>query len=150
MPASNATEDIIGGTYRVISLIGEGGMGTVFAVEHIVLQKQFALKMLSKGNFTPTDWQRFQNEAQSMAHLKHNNIIQVTDLGIHNNQYPYYVMELLQGKSLGQKIKARGRLSLKDALNIFRQVAEALAFVHEHGIIHRDIKPDNIMLESYK
>ncbi|MBP6350538.1 MAG: protein kinase [Candidatus Obscuribacter sp.] len=148
MPASNATEDIIGGTYRVISLIGEGGMGTVFAVEHIILQKQFALKMLSKGNFTPTDWQRFQNEAQSMAHLKHNNIIQVTDLGIHNNQYPYYVMELLQGKSLGQKIKARGRLSLKDALNIFRQVAEALAFVHDHGIIHRDIKPDNIMLES--
>ncbi|MBK7838125.1 MAG: hypothetical protein IPJ49_10705 [Candidatus Obscuribacter sp.] len=53
MPASNATEDIIGGTYRVISLIGEGGMGTVFAVEHIILQKQFALKMLSKGNFTP-------------------------------------------------------------------------------------------------
>lgn len=148
MPASNATEDIIGGTYRVISLIGEGGMGTVFAVEHIILQKKFALKILSKGNFTPTDWQRFKNEAQSMAHLKHNNIIQVTDLGIHNNQYPYYVMELLQGKSLGQKIKARGRLSLKDALNIFRQVAEALAFVHDHGIIHRDIKPDNIMLES--
>lgn len=148
MPGSNATEDIIGGTYRVISLIGEGGMGTVFAVEHVILQKQFALKMLSKGNFTPTEWQRFQNEAQSMAHLKHNNIIQVTDLGIHNNKYPYYVMELLQGKSLGQKIKARGRLSLKDALNIFRQVAEALAFVHDHGIIHRDIKPDNIMLES--
>jgi len=148
MPASIELEDIIGGTYRVISLIGEGGMGKVFAVEHIILQKQFALKILSMGNFTPTDWQRFRNEAQSMAHLKHNNIIQVTDLGIHDNQYPYYVMELLQGKSLGQKIKARGRLSLKDALNIFRQVAEALAFVHDNGIIHRDIKPDNIMLET--
>lgn len=138
---------VIGQTYKVLSHVGEGGMGTVYAVEHLLMHKKLALKLLTSPDISPTSWQRFRQEATALARFPHANIVQITDMGIESERFPYYVMELLSGQSLRDKLKARGRLKTIETIDIFIQLSEALAFVHDGGIIHRDIKPDNIMLE---
>lgn len=139
---------VIGQTYKVLAHLGSGGMGTVYAVEHLLMHKQLALKLLTTPDISPTSWQRFRQEATALARFPHANIVQITDMGIEGERFPYYVMELLSGQSLRDKLKARGRLKTIETIDIFIQLAEALAFVHDGGIIHRDIKPDNIMLET--
>ena len=124
-------------------------MGAIFEVEHVIMGKHFALKLLTKSDIAETDWLRFKQEAQTLAKLQHANIVQVSDLGIHQaggKSYPFYVMELLAGESLKQRLKVCGRMGAREAVAIFEKIAKALALVHEKGIIHRDIKPDNIML----
>lgn len=138
---------IIGQNYKVLSHVGEGGMGTVYAVEHLLMHKKLALKLLTSPDISPNSWQRFRQEATALARFPHANIVQITDMGIEGERFPYYVMELLSGQSLRDKLKARGRLKTIETIDIFIQLSEALAFVHDGGIIHRDIKPDNIMLE---
>lgn len=143
------TGTVIGGSYRLLKCLGEGGMGAIFEVEHVIMGKHFALKLLTKSNIAETDWLRFKQEAQTLSKLQHANIVQVSDLGIHQageKKFPFYVMELLQGESLKQRLKVCGRMGAREAVAIFENVAKALALVHEKGIIHRDIKPDNIML----
>ena len=139
---------VIGQTYKVLAHLGSGGMGTVYAVEHVLMHKELALKLLTTPDISPTSWQRFRQEATALARFPHANIVQITDMGIEAERFPYYVMELLSGQSLRDKLKARGRLKTIETIDIFIQLAEALAFVHDGGIIHRDIKPDNIMLET--
>ncbi|MBI5172457.1 MAG: protein kinase [Candidatus Melainabacteria bacterium] len=143
------TGTVIGGSYRLLKCLGEGGMGAIFEVEHVIMGKHFALKLLTKSNIAETDWLRFKQEAQTLSKLQHANIVQVSDLGIHQageKKFPFYVMELLQGESLKQRLKVCGRMGAREAVALFENVAKALALVHEKGIIHRDIKPDNIML----
>ncbi len=143
------TGTVIGGSYRLLKCLGEGGMGAIFEVEHVIMGKHFALKLLTKSNIAETDWLRFKQEAQTLSKLQHANIVQVSDLGIHQageKKFPFYVMELLQGESLKQRLKVCGRMGAREAVAIFESVARALALVHDKGIIHRDIKPDNIML----
>ena len=141
-----ALNELIGGSYRVLEFIGEGGMGLVYKVEHIHMNKILALKVLKTEHLSENVWKRFRLEAQAISRLDHANIIKIYDMNQTPDGRPFYTMELLAGESLADYLQEQQRLPLDQALPIFRQVCSALAYAHERGIIHRDIKPGNIML----
>ncbi len=143
-----AQSTIVENKYQVLSLIGEGGMGAIYKVHHMQLRKDMALKTFASRNLSSESWHRFQREAQSIAKLKHKNIVEVFDFGIIQNELPYYTMTLLKGESLAERIAREGPLTPERALQVFLQAAEALAHAHRHNIVHRDIKPGNIFLED--
>ncbi|MBU6452848.1 MAG: protein kinase [Cyanobacteria bacterium REEB67] len=145
--ALTGVNDIIDSKYRVLSLLGEGGMGSVYRVRHLLLNKEMALKTFRRASLSPDVWQRFQREAQTIARLTHLNIVQVFDFGIAEGNKPYYTMALLEGESLAERIKRQKRLSLREALPVFDAVAGALSHAHKLGIVHRDVKPANIFLD---
>jgi len=126
-------------------------MGAIYKAYHMLLQKEVALKTFRARNLSPESWQRFQREAQSIAKLKHKNIVDVFDCGIATgitDAMPYYTMELLTGRSLAEVLKECGPISPAVALPIFSKVADALAHSHRQNIVHRDIKPANIFLSE--
>ncbi len=139
-------DSVIGGTYRIISQIGIGGMGVVYLVEQTSLHKQFALKVLAPNRVNEQNWLRFKAEAKTMAALNHPSFVKVYDLGVHEGSTPYYAMDYLKGRSLEEVLVDEGPLKLEQAVNIFIEVLNGLAYAHRNGIIHRDIKPANIML----
>jgi serine/threonine protein kinase len=141
-----ALDELIGGTYRVLEFIGEGGMGLVYRVEHVHMNKILALKVLKTEHLSENLWKRFRLEAQAISRLDHANIIRIYDMNQTLDGRPFYTMELLSGQSLADYLQEHQRLAVSQALPIFRQVCSALAYAHECGIIHRDIKPGNIML----
>jgi serine/threonine protein kinase len=145
--ALTGVNDIIDSKYRVLSLLGEGGMGSVYRVRHLLLDKEMALKTFRRATLSPDVWQRFQREAQAIARLTHLNIVQVFDFGIAEGNAPYYTMALLEGESLAERIKEQKQLSLREVLPIFVAVAGALNHAHKLGIVHRDVKPANIFLD---
>ncbi len=122
-----AAGTIIDQKYEIIGLIGEGGMGAVYRVNHLLLKKEMALKTFRSHGLSQSAWPRFQREAQAIAKLKHKNIIGVFDFGIAQEQIPYYTMERLSGESLASRLAARGPLEPVEALNIFVMAAEAMA-----------------------
>ena len=134
------------GNYRVSRELGRGGMGMVYAAEHVQLGRPAALKMLlPQLSADPTIVQRFFNEARAASAIEHPGIVAVYDYGTHTNGGAYIVMELLKGESLQQRL-SRGPMSPQEAASIVAQVAGALAAAHARGIVHRDLKPDNIFL----
>ena len=134
------------GDYRLLRKLGEGGMGAVYEAEHLKLERHVALKVLpQKFTNDPAFLERFQREAKSAAALNHTNIIQLYDIG-EDRGHHFFGMEFVDGESAQDRLDREGKLSLEWALHIVRGVAEALRYAHQHGIIHRDIKPDNIML----
>lgn len=137
---------IFGGSYKIIDFIGEGGMGLVYKVEHMLMAKILALKILKTECLTEAIWKRFQAEGKAIARLDHANIVRIYDMSQTDDGVPFYTMDLLVGDSLADYLQDNGRLDQSDALPIFRQICAGLAYAHEHGIIHRDIKPGNIML----
>ncbi len=141
-----ALNELIGGSYRVLEFIGEGGMGLVYKVEHIHMNKILALKVLKTEQLSENVWKRFRLEAQAISRLDHANIVKIYDMNQTPDGRPFYTMELLSGESLADYLQEHQRLPINLALPIFRQVCSALAYAHERGIIHRDIKPGNIML----
>lgn len=141
-----SNDTVIGGTYRIISQIGMGGMGVVYLVEQTSLHKQFALKVLAPDLVNEQNWLRFKAEAKTMAALNHPSFVNVYDLGIHAGSTPFYAMDYLNGRSLEEILVDEGPLKLKPALNIFIEVLNGLAYAHRNSIVHRDIKPANIML----
>ncbi|CAN5612497.1 hypothetical protein BH11CYA1_BH11CYA1_38850 [soil metagenome] len=136
----------IGGTYRVLGFIGQGGMGFVYKVEHMMMAKVLALKILRSEQVSEEVWKRFRIEAQAIARLDHANVVRIYDMSQTEAGLPYYTMDLLDGESLADYLDEYYRLSVREALPIFRQVCAGLAYAHDRGIIHRDIKPGNIML----
>jgi serine/threonine protein kinase len=136
----------IGGTYRVLDFIGQGGMGFVYKVEHLMMAKVLALKVLRSEQVSEEVWKRFRIEAQAIARLDHANVVRIYDMSQTEAGLPYYTMDLLVGESLADYLDEYYRLPVKEALPIFRQVCAGLAYAHDRGIIHRDIKPGNIML----
>ena len=148
MPDSNQEDKsvVVGESYRIKSLIGEGGMGNVFRAEHLIIHKEYALKMLAPDQITQDNWNRFQAEGKAIAKLNHPNIVKIYNMGVDQTGFPYYVMDLLDGVSLHELIHANKTPDYADLLLIFVQMASALSYAHSKGIIHRDIKPSNIMI----
>jgi len=146
-----AEPDLIGsevdGRYRVIELIGEGGMGKVYLAEHIEIGKRVALKVLHPSYSRMPDLvERFRREARAASKIGHPNIVDVTDSGTTADGSVYFVMEYLEGVELGSVIEREGPLDVARALKITGQICRALAAAHREGIIHRDLKPENIYL----
>ncbi|MBS1990441.1 MAG: serine/threonine protein kinase [Cyanobacteria bacterium SZAS LIN-3] len=139
---------VIGGTYRIVKRIGQGGMGEVYLAEHDGLKKNFALKVIPADQVTEIGWLRFQTEAKSVAKLNHPNLVKVSDLGMHEGCLPFYAMEYVEGKSMADLLQTQGPMPLKTALSIFDQICDGLDYSHRNGIIHRDVKPANIMLSK--
>ncbi|CAN5193346.1 hypothetical protein BH10CYA1_BH10CYA1_55550 [soil metagenome] len=137
---------ILGGRYQVISCLGRGGMGVVYKVKQFFLDKELALKTISKQCLTETSIRRFQQEAITSFAIDHPNVIMVNDFGLLDDDTPFLVMELLDGETLGDRLKVCSRLSVDDAIALFIQVCFGMSYAHSKGIVHRDIKPTNIML----
>jgi serine/threonine protein kinase len=135
------------GNYRVLSLLGEGGMGAVYLAEHPGIGRRVAVKVLHK-QFTGDEQLlgRLLNEARAANAIRHPNIIEILDSGMREDGVPYLVMELLEGESLGQRIRRAGRLAIEDTIAFTLQTASALGAAHKKGIVHRDLKPDNLFI----
>jgi serine/threonine protein kinase len=147
--------DIIGRTlartYQIERLLGGGGMGAVYAARHVRTGGIFAVKVLHRETAADAEiYKRFQDEARTVSALRHPHIVQVTDFDRDDDATPFIVMELLEGEDLYQRLCRVGTLPLDQVLDIGRQVGSALHAAHEKGIIHRDIKPQNIFLTRHE
>ena len=136
----------LGGRYQVISCLGHGGMGVVYHVIQMFLNKELALKTIDKRGISEEVMRRFQKEARTAFAVKHPNIIAVDDFGLLDDQTPFLVMELIRGETLSEKLKRKTSLSINEAIPMFMQICVGLAYAHELGVVHRDIKPSNIMI----
>lgn len=135
------------GRYRVESVLGQGGMGMVFKGLQTSVQRPIALKTLHPQlAMAATFFERFKREAEVASRLHHPNIITIFDFGKTDDGLCYYVMEMLEGESLRQRIKRDGPLTLREAAAIIEQCAAGVAHAHHSQVIHRDLKPHNIML----
>jgi len=134
--------------YEIVRPLGIGGSADVYEAEHLDLGRRVALKIVRCGaHETDETLARFRREARTSGSLRHPNIADVFDVGYTEDGSPYLVMELLNGESLGAWI-TRGPLSIDAAVEVGTQLADALAFVHMNGILHRDVKPDNIVMHQ--
>ena len=143
----NLEGKILGNRYEIIEKVGNGGMATVYKATDLVLKRYVAVKVLRDEFTTDEEFiKRFETEAQSAARLVHANIVSIFDVGVDNGIY-YIVMELIQGKTLKEIIvEERGPLPWKWSVNVAIQIASALEMAHKNNIIHRDIKPHNIII----
>jgi serine/threonine-protein kinase len=137
---------VIRGKYRIVRLLGRGGMGTVYLAEHIMLGRQRALKFISSELAQDAQFlRRFRREAQAAIELRHPNVVEVVDLDQAEDGSPYIAMEFVEGTDLSHALRA-GAFPLERALAITRGVALGLGAAHDKNIIHRDVKPENILL----
>ncbi|MBI2389199.1 MAG: protein kinase [Deltaproteobacteria bacterium] len=138
---------ILGGKYRAIRVLGEGGMGTVYECEHVQLHRKVAVKVLHPTQAKKkASVARFQNEAHVAGAIGHPNICEIYDMGELEDSSPFLVMELLQGETLADRIASEGALPFDDIIDVIGQVLSGLIAAHDKGIIHRDIKPENVFL----
>jgi serine/threonine-protein kinase len=141
-----SANQIIQGRYRLESVLGKGGMGSVWRAEHLQLKSIVAVKRLDESIASnPEALARFEREARASAALRSPNVVQVFDYGV-DDGVAFIAMELLQGESLADRIRRLGRLSPADTLWIFTDVLRAIGKAHAAGIVHRDLKPDNIFI----
>jgi tRNA A-37 threonylcarbamoyl transferase component Bud32 len=136
------------GSYRIISLLGEGGMGAVYLAEHPIIRKQAAVKVLRpecSGNAEMLE--RFFNEARATARLEHPAFVEIFDCGVEAGN-AFIVMEYVRGESLGARLARVQRFPVAVAVDLGRQIAHAVALAHAGGIVHRDLKPDNIIIAA--
>jgi serine/threonine protein kinase len=137
---------MIGGRYRVEEALGQGGMGAIFAATNVATGRAVAIKLLlPQAALSPDALQRFLVEARATSRIEHPNVISVFDVGEEQGM-PFLVMERLRGESLGARLERGGKLSLFEALDILIAACRGLAEAHREGVVHRDLKPDNIFL----
>lgn len=138
---------LVGGCYRILGVLGKGGMAWTYRVRHETLGKEFALKVLREGAASdPRLRDFFYQEAQLAGQLEHPNIVSVTDFGTDAEHGTYLVMDQLKGETLLRRMDGRLPLRLTLAMDFTLQLAEALQYMHEHSIVHRDVKPDNVFV----
>jgi serine/threonine protein kinase len=136
----------LAGRYRLLEQLGEGGMGSVWKAEHLLLHSHVAVKIIDPDiAHLEFNLARFLREAKTLATLRSPHVVQVLDFGS-DADTPYLVMELLQGQTLGRRLSEQGRLTLGETSRVLYDVCAAMSLVHEQGLIHRDLKPDNIFL----
>ncbi len=139
--------ELLDSKYEIIAVLAENAMSTVYQARHVEMDRLVAAKVMRPELASDERaFQRFRQEIRTVTSFTHQNIVAVLDCGICPDGRPYLIMELLQGSTLSQLIKERGGLDWTDAVEIFHQIAEALAYAHNAGIIHRDIKPSNIFV----
>jgi serine/threonine-protein kinase len=140
--------EVIAGRYELEELVGAGGMSSVFRAHDTLLERKVALKVLHE-HYTDDDQyvERFRREARTVAQLSHPNIVTVIDRGEDEGRQ-FIVFELIEGRTLKEVLDEEGRLPVGRALEIALQVARGLAFAHEHGLVHRDVKPQNVILNG--
>ncbi|MGE0787055.1 MAG: protein kinase [Sandaracinaceae bacterium] len=138
---------VIADRYRILALIGEGGMGAVYVAEHLLVGRKVAVKRLHPELASDEKAiARLRREARAAGATGHENVVEVLDLGYADDGAPFLVMEYLRGQSLAQILQLEGKLPVTRACHIAGQVLSALEAVHTRGIVHRDLKPDNILL----
>ncbi len=137
---------LVDGRYRITARIGHGGMAEVYEGHDIINKKMVAIKLIREDVMNnPVNLARFQNEASIAASLNHENIVQVYNHGTING-IPYIANEYIKGQTLKEVLDFRSSLPMGEAIDIMLQLAAALNYAHKHGIVHRDVKPDNIYL----
>ena len=141
---------VVANRYRLDRIVGEGGMGVVWAATHVLTEKRCALKFL-KGDRSadPKGQQRLLHEARAICRIRHPNVAQVHDVLELANGAPFLVMDLLDGEPLSARVEAKGKLSTSELLAILPPLVSAVRAAHEFGVVHRDLKPDNVFLERH-
>ncbi|HKY38136.1 MAG TPA: serine/threonine-protein kinase [Polyangiaceae bacterium] len=141
---------VLGGSYEVVRMVGEGGMGRVYEARHQRLpRKRFAVKMLHPDLARqPEVMTRFQREAEASSVLTHPNVVEVFDVSSSSDGRPYIVAELLQGEEMGNHLERVGKMPVTAAAHVLRQICAALGAAHSAGIVHRDVKPENVFLSG--
>lgn len=147
-PARFAVGHVLAGRYEIISCLGSGGMGWVFKANDRELDELIALKMLRPELVTdPVHIERFKAEIRTGRHLAHPNVVRIYDLGEAEGFY-YLTMECVEGMTVRDLINSRGRLEVSAVLALGHQLAQALASAHERGVVHRDVKPENLLVDA--
>ncbi len=142
-------QDVVAGRFRIVEQLGEGTVGDIYLAEHRVLDRQYALKVLKRRFLSnATVAERFRREALVASRLEHPNIVEISDFGQADNGRLFLAMEYIRGESLGAAIEEHqpGVIPLRRGLTILAQVAKGVGAAHDAGVLHRDLKPDNIML----
>jgi serine/threonine protein kinase len=140
--------ELIADRYEVEKLVGRGGNSSVFKAHDTLLERNVALKILHEHHLEDEEYvERFKREARTVAQLSHPNIVTVIDRGETDGR-PFIVFEYVDGHTLDQVIDRRGALPIDEALEIAIASASGLAFAHRHGLVHRDVKPQNILLNG--
>jgi serine/threonine-protein kinase len=138
---------LIGGC-RIVQPLGRGGMGEVYLAEHLALQKPVAVKILPPDRGARDHVARFLKEARMCSRIEHPNVVTIYDVGEQDGLH-YIIMQYVQGKTLAELVQAQGGpLPWRSALRLVQLAAKGLQAVHDHGLIHRDVKPSNIMLSA--
>src|SRR3569832_1730142 len=141
------TGDMVEGRYRIISTLGEGGMGSVFLAEHTLIKRKVAIKILHPElALVVVVIERFMYEARAAGTLGHPNIVESTDMGFMHSHVPYIAFEFLEGALLTDEIYRLGGLPVRSAVRLATQIASALHAAHTAGVVHRDLKSDNVFL----
>ncbi|WP_063507848.1 Stk1 family PASTA domain-containing Ser/Thr kinase [Lactobacillus acetotolerans] len=139
---------LLGDRYRIIDTLGEGGMATVYLAEDIILQRKVAVKILRLDlQKEPQTLARFQREALATSELSHPNIVSVLDVGT-DHGLPYMVMEYVDGPNLEEYIQKKSPLDLHEVIRIMDQILSAMTLAHKHNVIHRDLKPQNVLMDK--
>ena len=139
---------MVAGRYELEEVVGQGGMSTVYKARDSLLERNVVLKVLHQQYNEDEDFvERFKREARSVAQLQHPNIVTVIDRGEEAGRQ-YIVFEFIDGENLKELVVRKGRLGVRDSLEIALEVARGLAFAHDHGLVHRDVKPQNVLLNG--
>ena len=141
---------VLAGCYEIESVIGHGGMGVVYRARHSLMDRIVAIKMLKAQLVSDSmSVKRFQQEVKACSRINHPNVITVFDFGVSPNGLPYIVMDYLEGVTLANVITNEGQVAVERGIKILSQACEALAYAHKQGVVHRDLKPTNIVLINY-
>src|SRR5712664_4123640 len=144
---SSIVGTVLDGQYHIEALLGKGGMGAVFLARHILLGDRVAIKLLPPEMRNNAEWlRRFRREGQAARRFRHPNAVTVYDLRTASDGMIYMVMEYVEGRTLDAELKARGRFTAAEALEILEPIMSVLNAAHAMGVVHRDLKPENIMI----